>query len=128
MILIYWSMLLNLLTHTALLVPIGLLGLLRWIMWLVKRVPALFYRPIENDYNCTATIVTPVYNEDPLLFRMAIESWIANRPDRIIAVVDITDTTCMEIARSYPEVNVIPIDIPGKRPALAAGVAAATTE
>ena len=44
-------------------------------MWLAKRIPALFYRPIVNDYNCTATIVTPVYNEDPALFRRAIESW-----------------------------------------------------
>jgi cellulose synthase/poly-beta-1,6-N-acetylglucosamine synthase-like glycosyltransferase len=116
------------LSHTTLLIPIGVLGLFRWGMWLVKRIPAQFYRPIENDYNTTATIVTPVYNEDPVLFRRAIDSWIANRPDRIIAVVDVTDTRCMEIAHSYPEVDVIPIDIPGKRPALAVGVDATTTD
>lgn len=110
------------------LIPIGMLGLARWGMWLVKRIPALFYRPIENDYDTTATIITPVYNEDPVLFRRALDSWIANRPDRIIAVIDVTDTTCMEIARSYPGVEVVPIDIPGKRPALAAGVDAADTE
>ena len=121
-------LILDLLTGAALLIPIGLLGVWRWLMWLAKRIPALFYRPIENDYDCSATIVTPVYNEDPALFRRAIDSWIANRPDRIIAVVDVTDTTCMEIARSYAEVDVIPIDVPGKRPALAAGVDAATTD
>ncbi len=124
----YLQIVFNMLTSTALLIPIGVLGLIRWAMWLAKRLPALFYRPIENDYDCTATIVTPVYNEDPLLFRMAIESWLANRPDRIIAVVDVTDTTCMAIARSYPEIDVIAIDIPGKRPALAAGVEAARTD
>jgi cellulose synthase/poly-beta-1,6-N-acetylglucosamine synthase-like glycosyltransferase len=124
----YWGMLLNLLTHTAVLVPIGILGLFRWAMWLAKRIPALFYRPIVNDYDCTATIVTPVYNEDPTLFRGAIESWIANKPDRIIAVVDVTDTACMAIANSYPEVDVMEIDIPGKRPALAAGVDATTSD
>jgi len=97
-------------------------------MWLAKRIPALFYRPIENDYNPSATIVTPVYNEDPVLFRRAIESWIANKPDRIIAVIDVTDTTCMQIAAEYPQIDVIPIDIPGKRAALAAGVDATTTE
>ena len=59
----------------ALLIPIGLLGLFRWGMWLVKRIPAMFYRPILNDYNTTATIVTPVYQEDPVLFRKAIESY-----------------------------------------------------
>ena len=124
----YLHILFDILTGTALLIPIGTLGLIRWAMWLAKRLPAQFYRPIENDYDCTATIVTPVYNEDPLLFRVAIESWIANRPDRIIAVVDVTDVACMEIARSYPEIDVIPIDIPGKRPALAAGVDAARTD
>jgi hyaluronan synthase len=110
------------------LVPIGALGAFRWAMWMAKRIPALFYRPIKNDYDTTATIVTPVYNEDPTLFRKAIESWILNRPERIIAVIDVTDTTCMAIAAEYPEVDVVPIDVPGKRAALAVGVDAATTE
>src|SRR5262245_36744823 len=118
----------DVLIHVVVLIPIGVLGLWRWLMWLAKRIPALFYRPIANDYDTTATIVTPVYNEDPALFRRALDSWIANMPDRIIAVIDVTDTTCMEIAHSYPQVDVIPIDIPGKRPALAAGVDATTTE
>lgn len=117
-----------LVTNALVLIPIGALGVFRWIMWLAKRLPALFYRPIKNDYDTTATIVTPVYNEDPVLFRKAIESWIANKPDRIIAVVDVTDTTCMAIAAEYPQVDVIPIDIPGKRAALAVGVDATTTE
>src|SRR5262245_19347571 len=123
-----WQSLLTLLIQTGALIPIGLLGLFRWIMWLAKRLPALLYRPIQNDYDTTATIITPVYNEDPVLFRRAIDSWIANGPDRIIAVVDVTDTVCMEIAHSYAEVDVIPIDVPGKRPALAAGVDATTTD
>lgn len=120
--------LVDIVTSTVLLIPIGVLGVWRWLMWLAKRIPALFYRPIENDYDCTATIVTPVYNEDPVLFRLAIESWMLNKPDRIIAVVDVTDTACMAIAHSYPEIDVIPIDIPGKRAALAAGVDATTTD
>src|SRR5690349_10184000 len=104
----FWHLLMEGLTSTALLIPIGVFGLFRWAMWLAKRIPA--------------------YNEDPALFRLAIESWLANKPDRIIAVVDVTDTACMAIARSYPQIKVIPIDIPGKRPALAAGVDAATTD
>ena len=123
-----WNYLLALLATTALLIPIGILGVFRWMMWLAKRIPALFYRPIANDYTTTATIITPVYNEDPVLFRRALDSWIANGPDRIIAVVDVTDIRCMEIARGYPGVEVIPIDIPGKRPALAAGVDASSTD
>jgi cellulose synthase/poly-beta-1,6-N-acetylglucosamine synthase-like glycosyltransferase len=120
--------LIDILTNTALLIPIGMLGVIRWVMWLVKRIPAMFYRPIRNGYDTTATIVTPVYNEDPVLFRQAIESWIANGPDQIIAVIDVTDTACMAIAAEYPQVQVLPIDLPGKRPALAAGVAQTTSE
>src|SRR3954467_14740416 len=101
---LYLTQLMHLLTSTALLIPIGVLGLFRWMMWLGKRIPALFYRPIENDYDTTATIVTPVYNEDPLLFRRALDSWSGNRPNRIIAVVDVTDARCMEIAHNYPGV------------------------
>jgi cellulose synthase/poly-beta-1,6-N-acetylglucosamine synthase-like glycosyltransferase len=122
------GLLTSILANLLWLVPIGALGAFRWAMWMAKRVPALFYRPIKNDYNTTATIVTPVYNEDPTLFRKAIESWILNRPERIIAVIDVTDTTCMAIAAEYPEVEVIPIDVPGKRAALALGVDATTTE
>src|SRR5262245_16562667 len=128
MLLAYWGMLLNLLTHSALLVPIGMLGLLRWIMWLAKRVPALFYRPIENEYNCTATVVTPVHKEVRRLFRRASECWIDNAPERIIAVIDVTDTRSMEVARGYPQVEILVIDIPGKRPALAMGVDASDTD
>ncbi len=124
-----WHSFLSVIGSVAFLVPIGALGLFRWCMWLAKRIPALFYRPVENNFNTTATIVTPVYNEDPVLFRQAIESWIANGPEKILAVVDVTDTVCMEIAREYgPLVEVMPIDIPGKRAALAAGVEATTTE
>jgi hyaluronan synthase len=114
--------------YLHLIIPIGAVGLVRWLMWLAKRIPALFYRPIRNDYDTGATIVTPVYKEDPALFRRAIESWIANGPDRIIAVIDVTDEACMAVAREYPQIDVLPIDIPGKRAALAMGVDATATD
>jgi Glycosyltransferases, probably involved in cell wall biogenesis len=112
------------------LIPIGILGFVRWGFWLAKKIPALMYQPVENDFRCTATIITPVYKEDPVLFRRAIESWIANKPDRIIAVVDVTDQVCAEIAAEYSDrgVDVMMINKPGKRPALAMGVAASTTD
>ena len=112
----------------GLLIPIGTLGVIRWFFWLAKVIPALFYRPIRNDFNCSATIVTPVYNEDPRLFRQAIESWIRNKPNRIIAVIDDTDVACQQIARDYPEVETITTDVPGKRHALVLGIRAATTD
>jgi cellulose synthase/poly-beta-1,6-N-acetylglucosamine synthase-like glycosyltransferase len=81
-------------THIALvitLIPISTLGFIRFGVWILKRALGVFYRPIQNDYTTTATIVTPVFKEDPRLFRQALESWIANRPDCIIVVVDVSD-------------------------------------
>jgi cellulose synthase/poly-beta-1,6-N-acetylglucosamine synthase-like glycosyltransferase len=123
-----WQALSGYASNFVLLIPIGLLGFVRWGVWLIKRIPAFFYRPIENDFDTTATIVTPVYNEDPVIFRRALDSWIVNKPNRIIAVVDVTDTRCIEIAKTYPEVDLIVTDVPGKRPALALGVDNTTTE
>jgi cellulose synthase/poly-beta-1,6-N-acetylglucosamine synthase-like glycosyltransferase len=112
----------------ALFIPIGTLGIIRWCFWLAKVIPSLFYRPIRNSFDCSATVITPVYNEDPRLFRLAIDSWIKNKPERIIAVVDVTDTKCQEIAREYREVDLIVTDVPGKRDALVKGIRASTTD
>ena len=100
--------------------PLGTLGLFRWTVWLFRRIPASLYRPIENDYRLPLSIVVPVYQEDPVIFAHAIESWIANEVDEIVLVIDATDTTCIEIARQYP-VRVIITDVPGKRDALRKG-------
>lgn len=112
----------------GLFIPIGTLGVIRWFFWLAKVIPALFYRPVRNDFNCTATVITPVYNEDPRVFRQAIESWIKNGPERIIAVIDTTDANCQQIARDFPQVEVIVTDVPGKRDALVRGIRAANTD
>jgi hyaluronan synthase len=112
----------------TILIPIGILGFIRWMMWLAKMIPAAFYHPVKNEFDCTATLVTPVYNEDPELFRMALDSWIKNNPNEIIAVIDVTDKRCAEIAKSYPSVRVMMTDVPGKRDALARGVDATKTD
>jgi len=53
--------------------PLGVLGLVRWSCWLVRRVPAVLYRPIENDHRATVSVVVPVYQEDPAVFTAAID-------------------------------------------------------
>jgi hyaluronan synthase len=112
----------------GLFIPIGTLGVIRWFFWLAKVIPALFYRPFRNDFNCSATVITPVYNEEPRLFRQAIESWLRNKPERIIAVIDTTDVNCQQIAKEYPQVEMIVTDVPGKRDALVRGIRAANTD
>jgi len=108
------------------LIPLGVIGLIRWLSWLVRRIPAVLYRSYESDHVEPMSLVTPVYQEDPELFRQAIESWLANDVAEIICVIDQTDKASIEVARNYP-VQIIVTDVPGKRDALRKGWEAATS-
>ena len=107
--------------------PLGVLGLIRWSFWLVRRIPAVLYKPVVNDFRLSMSIVVPVYQEDPVVFAAAIESWLANRVKEVILVIDESDKVCQEIASRYP-VTVIPTNVPGKRDALRRGWNAARTD
>ncbi|MEM7112574.1 MAG: NosD domain-containing protein, partial [Chloroflexota bacterium] len=78
------------------------------------------------------SIVVPVYNEDPEVFKEALASWDFEEPDEIIAVVDHSDTDCIDIFREFAAeregAKLIVTKKPGKRPALADGMRAATSE
>jgi cellulose synthase/poly-beta-1,6-N-acetylglucosamine synthase-like glycosyltransferase len=107
--------------------PLGILGLIRWSLWLVRRVPAVLYTPIVGDYRLPMSIVVPVYQEDPEVFETAINSWLANKVAEVILVIDVTDSACIAIARRYP-VSVLLTEVPGKRDALRKGWNAASTD
>ena len=108
-------------------VPLGVLGIVRWAFWLVRRVPATLYRPIRSEHRASMSIVVPVYQEDPEIFALAITSWLQNAVDEVICVIDASDTVCRQVAARYP-VTVIVTDVPGKRDALRRGWEAAGTE
>lgn len=107
--------------------PLGVLGLVRWSFWLVRRIPAVLYEPVEGRFRAPLSVVVPVYQEDPEIFATAIESWLANHVDEVILVIDSSDVTCREIAERYP-VTIVMTDVPGKRDALRRGWNAASTE
>jgi cellulose synthase/poly-beta-1,6-N-acetylglucosamine synthase-like glycosyltransferase len=107
--------------------PLGVLGLFRWSCWLIRRIPAVMYKPIVNNYRTTMSIVVPTYQEDPVIFETAIRSWLANQVEEIILVIDESDRVCQEIAARYP-VTVLITDVPGKRDALRRGWNAASTD
>lgn len=106
--------------------PLAALGLFRWAMWLIRRVPAALYKPVENDFWLPISVVVPVYQEDPVIFARAIESWLANGVEEIVLVIDATDETCIAIACRYP-VTIVVTDVPGKRHALRTGWEYCTT-
>ncbi len=107
--------------------PLGVLGLFRWGCWLVRRIPAVLYKPVVNDFRTSISIAVPVYQEDPIIFETAIQSWLANNVEEVILVIDQSDKVCQEIASRYP-VTVVITDVPGKRDALVKGWNAASTE
>ena len=52
--------------------PLGMIGFYRWSVWGFKRICAQRYEPIQigvPTYYSSLSIVTPVYNEDPALFK-----------------------------------------------------------
>jgi cellulose synthase/poly-beta-1,6-N-acetylglucosamine synthase-like glycosyltransferase len=108
-------------------VPLGVLGVVRWAFWLVRRIPATLYRPVHNDHRAAMSVVVPVYQEDPRIFELAITSWLQNEVDEVILVIDESDVRCQEVAARYP-VTVIVTGVPGKRDALRKGWEAASTE
>ena len=108
-------------------IPLGTLGFVRWLSWVVRQIPAMLYRPIVNDHRQPLTVVVPVYQEDPAVFADALRSWVANDVDEIICVIDETDARLAAIARRFPNVRVIVTDVPGKRDALRRGWEAART-
>lgn len=112
--------------------PIGIIGLWRWSVWTLRKILSLRYRVPKGKHSGTFSIITPVYNEDPVMFRRALDSWASNRPDEIIAVIDYTDSKCIEVfddfRNTFPGAKPIITKKPGKREALADGVRAAQGE
>lgn len=113
-------------------IPLGIVGAWRWSVWLIKVVATLLYRSPKGDHEPTVSVVTPVYNEDPVMFLRALESWKSNAPQEIVAVIDRTDKKCIDVFRKFSAgflgAKLIVTDEPGKRPALAKGVLASQSE
>jgi len=112
--------------------PLGIIGIWRWSIWIIKRIYAIFYKPKSGNYQTSVSIVTPVYNEDPKWFLKALNSWYENKPLEIIAVIDYTDKNCIEVFKKFSvnkkNTKLIITKIPGKREALATGIKEAKGE
>jgi cellulose synthase/poly-beta-1,6-N-acetylglucosamine synthase-like glycosyltransferase len=113
------------------LLPVGIIGVWRWSVWLLRRVLGARYRAQEPEPGVSRTsIITPVYNEDPDVLRKALRSWACQSPDEIIAVIDRSDQACIaafeEFAARDGSARMIITGKPGKRAALADGIEAAT--
>ncbi len=115
--------------------PLSLIGVWRWSFWIVRRFASTLYKPKyqtwpTNRPKPTVSIVTPVYNEDKDVFEEAMQSWIRNGVDEIIAVIDKTNKKhIVDFERSYAgnasiktKCKMIVTPKPGKRAALCDGI------
>ena len=112
--------------------PLGIIGVWRWGVWVFRKIVSVFYRVPDGKFQSTISVVTPVYNENPKLFRRALDSWANNKVDEIVAVIDYTDKTNIEIfenfSKNFSGAKLIVTEKPGKRPALADGIRASQSE
>jgi hyaluronan synthase len=111
------------------LAPMGLMGLVSWTVWLVRRLLSVRYQPVVNHYRTTTSVVVPAYREDPDVLERCLRSWYRERPDEIIIVPDVEDTEVIErlerFALADPRIRVLPFQHRGKRSALGVGIRAA---
>ena len=130
---------LNLTNDYLIYVPLCLIGVWRWSVWIIKKMASLRYKPFsvrdQNPKN-TISVIIPVYKENPVTFRRALESWQLNKPNEIIAVIDKSDKDCINIFKDFfgnnnnsrPWSKLIVTSKPGKREALADGIKIASGE
>ncbi|TMI51477.1 glycosyltransferase, partial [Candidatus Bathyarchaeota archaeon] len=115
-------------------IPLGIIGIITWSLWGIRRLYGANYRPFQGSYTATTSVVVPVYMEEPPVLVRAIKSYLANKVGEIILVVDSQDTVNIESIQqnfpftNYPNIKMIITDEPGKRPALAWGIREATGE
>ena len=112
------------------LLPLGVVGLLSWTVWLVRVTLSRRYRPVPTGYRTTTSVVVPAYREDPDTIERCAKSWLAENPTEVIVVPDVADTEVVARLRKLedPRLRVIPFVHEGKRSALGMGIRAATCE
>jgi len=119
-----------------LIIPLGIIGIWRWTIWLIKKIVATLYSPITpgstkdastDAEQLTVSVIIPVYKEDKKIFRRSLESWWKNKPAEIIAIIDKSDPDSIaefkEFQQGKSNLKLIVTSKPGKRAALADGIA-----
>jgi hyaluronan synthase len=113
-----------------LLVPVGVVGILSWSIWLIRKVLSARYRPTVNDFRTTTSVVVPSFREDPEVLERCLDTWLAQDPTEVIVVLDVEDEEAFRrlTAREEPRLIVLSFAHQGKRSALGVGIRRARGE
>lgn len=111
--------------------PFGLIGVLSWCVWLIRRYLSRHrYDAVFNSFTTTTSVIVPVYREDPNVLKRCLQSWLKECPTEIVLVVDDRDIGLLDLLSQwdFANVRVLQWRHRGKRGALGAGVRAAAGE
>ena len=113
------------------LIPIGLVGILSWSVWIIRVTLSRLYRPTPAGYTTTTSVVVPAYREDPEIIERCLKSWLAENPTEVIVVPDVADKDVIARLHRYDDdsrLRIIPFAHQGKRSALGVGIRAAKSD
>ena len=110
--------------------PLGIAGIIVWGLWIYRWVLSRAYRPVNNRFATTTSVVVPSFREDVAILRRCLGSWLAQNPSELIVVPDVADLDCIAMLNQVPDprLRVIPFQHAGKRSALGVGIRAARGE
>jgi cellulose synthase/poly-beta-1,6-N-acetylglucosamine synthase-like glycosyltransferase len=112
--------------------PIGVVGIISWSVWLIRFTLSRVYRPLPNGFTSSTSVVVPAFREDPDILSRCLDSWLAENPGEIIVVPDLEDVEVIQRLRrravADPRLIVVPFAHTGKRSALGAGIREARGE
>ncbi|MEY7850764.1 glycosyltransferase [Natrarchaeobius sp. A-rgal3] len=107
--------------------PLALVGIWRWSVWVAKVIVARQYEPFDDEIpDVSVSVVVPVYRADPDDFMETVRTWLESDPHEIIAVIDEGDEEIIRryyaLAEDHGTLTCIVTPKNGKRPALRDGV------
>ena len=110
--------------------PLGVVGIMSWSVWLLRKVLSAVTKPVVNDFRTTTSVVVPSYHEDPDVIDRCLNTWLAQEPDEVIIVLDVEDHEAYRrlVARDDDRVHVMVFKHRGKRSALGVGIRAARND
>jgi cellobiuronic acid synthase len=99
-----------------------------WLLWIVKVLLSRRYRPWTDPYQTTTTVVVPVVDEPPELFRDVLGRIVAQRPTEVVVVVNGPRNPALQAVCDEFGVRRLWTPVAGKRNAVRLGVEAAAGE
>lgn len=98
-----------------------LFALYTWIVWGAKYYYSRKYKPYNNSYDASVSVVVPVLNEDLNVFDKCLNSIkIQNKAVELIVVIDGSSEDIKKIAHKYAD-KVLAYEWRGKRPCISDG-------